>query len=122
MIDLASFTNLRLRGGFVIVKVELAQAPLRDALGRDAIAQTRVTGHEFHLTLRSGLSEEELSVTLYHEILEAAAIAIASPPRRVLDFNEGDFEQAARTAHARWGLASSENLDRMLQFYDFRAE
>src|SRR5438309_10896005 len=92
MIDLASFTNLRLRTGFVIVTVELAQAPFRDALGREAVAQTRISGREFHLTLRSGLSEEELSVSLYHEVLEAATIASASPPTTVTEFNEGDFE------------------------------
>jgi len=59
---------------------------------------------------------------MYHEVLEAATVASASPPRRVLEFNEGDFEQAAHAAHTRWGLASPENLDRMLQFYGFEAE
>jgi hypothetical protein len=122
MIDLALFTNLRLRGGFVVVAVELAQTPFQDALGRDAVAQTRVIGSEFHLTLRSGLSKDELSVSLYHEVLEAATIASASPPHRVLEFNESDFERAARDAHTRWGLASPENLDRLLQFYDFEGE
>jgi hypothetical protein len=44
------------------------------------------------------------------------------PPPAVVEFNEGDFEQAARAMHARFGLASPENLNRMLQFYGFRGE
>jgi len=122
MIDLTSFASLRLRGGFVIAAVELSQAPLRDALGRDAVAQTRVIGRELHMTLRFGQDDQELSVTLYHEVLEAATVASASPPHCVLEFNESDFERAARAAHARWGPASPENLDHMLQFYDFEGE
>ena len=122
MIDLSSFANRRVRGEFVIRTVELSHAPLRDALGRDAVAKTRVIGRELHITLRSGQSDEEVSVSLYHEVLEAATIASASPPRHVLEFNEGDFEQVARTAHGRWGPVSPENLDRMLQFYDFESQ
>lgn len=102
--------------------MELSQTPLRDALGRDAVAQTQVIGRELHITLRSGQSDEELSMSLYHEVLEAATVASASPPHRVVEFNEGDFEQAARTAHGRWGPVSPENLDRMLQFYDFEGK
>jgi hypothetical protein len=66
------------------------------------------------LLVRAGLSEEELSVTLYHEILEAASVADAHPPAGVLDFNEADFERAAREAHRRWGNASPANLDLLL--------
>jgi hypothetical protein len=93
-----------------------------DALGREAAAQTRVTGREFRLRIRPGLSDEELSVTLYHEILEAAAVASWPAPASVMEFNEGDFERAAKAAHGRWGTASPENLNRMLQFHDFQGE
>jgi hypothetical protein len=72
-----------------------------DALGREAAAQTRVTGREFRLRIRPGLSDEELSVTLYHEILEAAAVARWPAPASVMEFNEGDFERAAKAAHGR---------------------
>jgi len=122
MIDPASFTNRQLRGGFVIIAVEFTEAPLRDALDREALAMTRVRGREFHITLRSGLSQEEISVSLYHEVLEAATVASISPPKRVQECAEGDFERAARDAHAQWGPASPETLDRLLQFYDFPAE
>ena len=122
MIDINSFKNLRLLSGFVIVEIEFTPEPLVDALGRDAIAQTRIVGREFHLLIRSDLPEEELSVTLYHEVLEAASVGSANPPASVMDFNEGDFEQAARAAHARWGSASAHNLNRLLQFYKFGEE
>lgn len=122
MIDISSFKNLRLPGGFVLVEIEFTPEPLVDALGRDAIAQTRIVGREFRLLICSDLPEEELSVTLYHEVLEAASVAIASPPASVMDFNEGDFERAARAAHERWGNASAQNLSRLLQFYEFSEE
>jgi len=44
-------------------------------LGREAIARTRIVGRTFEITIKSDLPEEEQSVTLYHEILEAAAVA-----------------------------------------------
>jgi hypothetical protein len=54
------------------------------------------------LLIQAGLSEEELSITLYHEILEAAAVGTMNPPESLMDFNEGDFERSAREAHIRW--------------------
>ncbi len=66
MTGAAVFINLRLRGGFTIAALELTSEPLLDAIGREADAQTRATGSDFHLLIRSGLSDEELSVTLYH--------------------------------------------------------
>jgi len=122
MIDPAAFNNHRLPSGFVVAAVEFTREPIVDALGREALAQTRVTGHEFHLLIRHGLNEEELSVTLYHEILEAATVASWQPPSNLMEFNEGDFERAAKAAQARWGLASPENLNRLLQFHGFHGE
>jgi hypothetical protein len=122
VIDIGQFKNFRLHGGFVIKNVELTDAPIVDAIGREAIAQTRAIAREFRLRIRSGLNEEELSVTFYHEILEAASVALANPPARVMDFNEADFEQAARDAHKRWGNASPDNLNLLLQFHGFRGE
>jgi hypothetical protein len=119
VIDINSFKNLRLLGGFTIVEIEFTPEPFVDALGRDAIAQTRIIGKEFHILIRSDLSEKELSVTLYHEILEAASVGSWNPPASVMDFNEGDFESAGYAAHERWGNASEDNLNRLLQFYEF---
>jgi hypothetical protein len=63
-----------------------------------------------------------VSISLYHEILEAATVAAATPPASVATFNERDFERAAREAHAKLGPATAENLDRMLQSFGFREQ
>lgn len=102
MIDIKSLRNQRLWGGFVLVDIEFTPEPFVDALGRDAIAQTRIIGREFRILIRSGLAERELSLTLCHEVLEAASVAVVRPPARPMDFNEGDFERAARAAQERW--------------------
>jgi hypothetical protein len=113
------FVGRQTRGGFTIVRLEVADALLADALGRKAIARTHIVGGQFSITISSSLSDEELSVTLYHEILEAATVASIHPPDAVRSFNEGDFEQAGYQAHEQFGRVSRENLDRMLQFYGF---
>ena len=122
MIDAATFKNSRLRGGFVVVGVEVTKGPMVDALGREAIARTGIVGMRFDLLIRAGLDERELSVTLYHEILEAAAVASADPPASVMDFNEADFERTAYAMHDELGQASPENLNRMLQLHGFGEE
>ena len=122
MINPASFKNVRLRGGFVIASLEFTHAPMRDALEREAIAQTRIVGVWFYLVIQAGLSDRELSISLYHEILEAATVGSWPPPGSVMEFNEGDFEQAAQAAHVKFGEATPENLNRMLQSYGFREE
>jgi hypothetical protein len=120
VIDVLRFIGLRLHGGFVIKQVEFTHEPMLDALEREAVGQTRIVGREFRLLIQSGLNEDELSLTLYHEILEAAAVASSDPPAIMMDFNEAAFERAAHDAHQRWGLATPESLNLMLQFYGFR--
>ena len=122
VIDIRQFKNLRLHGGFIIKDIGLTDEPIMDAIGREAVAQTSGIAREFRLLIRAGLSEPELSITLYHEILEAASVAIASPPATVIDFNEADFERAAHEAHERWGNASPANLNLLLQFHGFRGQ
>ena len=119
MIDIRQFKNLRLHGGFIIKNIGLTDEPIMDAIGREAIAQTSAIARELRLLIRAGLSEEELSITLYHEILEAASVAIANPPASVMDFNKANFEQAARAAHERWGNASPASLISCCNFMDF---
>jgi len=120
MIDPTLFENVVLRGGFTIVRIELSTEPLVDAVGREAIARTRIIGKKFEIAIRSGLSDDEFSVTLYHEVLEAATVAAANPPPTVRDFNEENFERAAYSAHAQFGAASVENLNSILQSYGFQ--
>lgn len=71
------------------------------------------------MTIRAGLADEELSVSIYHEVLEAATVASTDPPAAVRTFNEGHFERAAIDAHQQFGHASPESVDRMLQWYGF---
>jgi hypothetical protein len=47
-------------------------------------------------------------------------VASVEPPVGVIEFNEGDFERAAYEAHNRFGEASPESVNRMLQFHGFR--
>ncbi len=122
VIDINQFKNLRLQGGFIITDIELRDDPIVDAIGREAIAQTQTIAGRFRLFIRSGLSEEELSITLYHEVLEAASVATSNPPASVMDFKEADFERAAHDAQKRWGNASPANLDLLLQFHGFRRQ
>jgi len=119
MIDLSALQNLRLRGDFTIVRLELTNEPIADAIGREARARTRIVGRGFDLLIRAGLSQLELSVTLYHEILEAAKAAIENPPAAIRELNEGDFDRAAYQAHEQFGEVSPQNLDWMLQLYGF---
>lgn len=122
MIDLTKFRDARLWGGFVITEVAFREEALTDALGRDALAQTRIVGMKFDVSLRVGMPDEEVSISLYHEVLEAAAIAAPNPPESVLEFNEGDFEREALMAQKKWGQVSIENLNRMLQSFGFEGE
>jgi len=122
MTDPGLFKGFRLLGGFTIVRLEVIVEPHVDALGRKAIAETRIVGGEFHLSVFSNLDEREWSVTLYHEVLEAMTVACARPPASVREFNEGDFERAGYEAHERFGPVTPENLNRMLQFHGFREE
>ena len=80
MIDFRSFENIPLRGDFIIVRIESAADPLFDALGREAIARTRIVKRNFEIAIKPDLTEKEQSVTLYHEILEVATVASTSPP------------------------------------------
>ena len=120
VLDLSSFNHLRLLGGFSVIEVRHTSQSLFDPLGRPAAAQTLIRGKGFHIVLREGMDESELSISLYHEVLEAATVAAENPPESVLEFNEGDFEEAARSAHTRYGIASPTTLNEMLESFGFK--
>jgi hypothetical protein len=119
VLDLAPFRNLRLRGGFTIVELSLTAEPMLDPLDREATAQTIIRGKRLHISLQSDLDERELSISLYHEVLEAATVAAEHPPEAVLEFNEGAFEQAAQTAHGKLGPATPGTLNQMRVEFGF---
>ncbi len=118
MINLALFRGLELDCGFTISRIDLADG-LVEAIGRKASAQTRITGKELFISILSGMDEKELSVTIYHEVLEAITVGCLEVPLNLTEFNEGDFEQAGYRAHDSLGTVSPANLNRMLHFYGF---
>jgi hypothetical protein len=117
-----AFVGRAILGGFTIGRLEITGDSLIDAIGRDALAKTSIIGRRFEILIRTPLSDEEFSITLYHEILEAMTVASERPPSSVTMFNEADFERAARQAYAELGPVSPQNLDRMLQSYGFGEE
>lgn len=119
MLDLEPFQNLALRGQYRLAEVQLTAEPLLDPIERAATAQTIVRGSTFHILLRADLDEQELSISLYHEVLEAATVATDSPPLAVAEFNEGHFEEAAQSAHQRLGVASPATLNQFLAEFGF---
>ena len=119
MLDLAPFQDLQLRGGFLLVEVHLTAVPLLDPLERAAKAQTLIRGKHFHVSLQADLDERELSISLYHEVLEAATVAAEHPPQAVLEFNESAFEWAAQAAHGVLGPATPRTLNQMLVEFGF---
>ncbi len=119
MLNLAQFCRIALPGGFSIVEVRLSSQSLLDPLGRPAAAQTLIRGKQFHIVLREGMDDAELSVSLYHEVLEAATVAAENPPESVMELNESDFEESARAAHARYGMASPASLNEILENFGF---
>ncbi len=119
MLDLTVFNNVALRGGFLIAEVRITAQSLCDPLGRPAIAQTLIRGNKFYILLREGMDEAGVSISLYHEVLEAATVAAEEPPDSVMELNEGGFENAARSAHAQHGTVTPRALNEMLAQFGF---
>jgi len=117
--ELRTFRNKKLHGGFAIDSVVITEKLDRDTLGRLALAYTRTSAGRMTITLLGGMSEEEVSVSLYHEVLEAATVPSEHPPPIVMELNEAGFEDLARRFHARFGAATIESLNRMLQELGF---
>ena len=92
---------------------------MTDALNRPALARTTIIGMTLEIELNARLPAEELSVTLYHEVLEAAAVASPHPPTSVCELNEAGFEAAAWRMHAELGAAAPSTLNRMLELFGF---
>ena len=118
--SLDEFQFLPLRGGFLLVRVVMTDVPMTDALGRTALARTTITGHNLEIELASfSANAAEFSISLYHEVLEAAAVAALDPPPAVCELNEAGFEAAARDCHQRLGPASPDSLNQMLAEFGF---
>ena len=92
---------------------------MRDAIGRPALARAVIEGRSILIELVAAQTAEELSVSIYHELLEAMTVGVQSPPRAVWDLNEAGFEQAAQDAHRLHGLANSRNVLTFLSDFGF---
>lgn len=118
--NLADFQNLPLRGGFLLLSVTLDDEPMVDAMGRLALAKTTIIGCTMEIALGCSTPDPaEISISLYHEVLEAATVAALEPPESVWELNEAGFEAAAQDCHRRLGMASPANLNQMLEEFGF---
>ena len=118
--NLDDFQALALRGGFLLLRVVVTTDPMIDALGRPAVARTTIIGQHLEIELAAtDTSAGEISISLYHEVLEAAAVASFHPPAAVCELNEAGYEAAARECHRRLGIASPAALNQMLAEFGF---
>ena len=118
--NLADFQNVSLRGGFLLLGVTVADEPMVDAMGRLALAKTSIIGSTMEIALGCAMPDPvEISISSYHEVLEAATIAAAEPQKSVWELNEAGFETAAQDCHRRLGMASPDNLNQMLEEFGF---
>jgi hypothetical protein len=92
---------------------------MRDAIGRPALARAVIEGHTVSIEIASAQTPDELSVSIYHKLLEAMTVGVQSPPRAVRDLNESGFEQAAQDAHRLHGLANPRNVLTFLSDFGF---
>ena len=117
--DLESFKSLRLPGGFILLSIELEDAPMVDAIGRPALAKAVVEGNTVAIALSAAQVPAEMSVSFYHELLEALTVGLADPPASVCDLNEAGFEAAAREAYRCFGLARPSTVLNFLHDFGF---
>lgn len=113
--SLGEFGNISLRRDYLLVSVPFAADSLGDAIGRPAQARTLISGRHLKIELTGNLPPEEVSISIYHEILEAMTVAVDDPPAKVMEMNEADFESAAQAAHQNLGAAAADNLPRFLE-------
>jgi hypothetical protein len=118
--DLSEFQNLPLRGGFLLLRLSWSDGPIVDAMGRSAVARTTIIGSNLDIELGAlNHDPDQLSISIYHEVLEAAAVAALHAPGKVCELNEAGFEAAALDCHRRIGRASAAGVNQMLAEYGF---
>ena len=117
--NLAAFRGLQLPNGFTLLKIELVASPMSDAIGRPALAKAVIEGETISIDLLADQTSDQLSVSIYHELLEAMTVGVPSPPQSVCALNEAGFEKAAQDAHRRHGLANPHNVLNFLHEFGF---
>ncbi len=115
MKSLDDLNGVTLHGGILIESIEYLDE-LVDVIGRPATGWTRQIAHRLQITLISGLSEVEQSVTMYHEVIEGA-MGVHYPdgvPISLQSVNEAEIDDLALQFHQRFGFVSHESLNHML--------
>ncbi|HEX4450801.1 MAG TPA: hypothetical protein VH143_08035 [Kofleriaceae bacterium] len=74
---------------------------------------TSTIGKEMSIVLQSGMSAQETSISMYHEVLEAASVRTLNPS--FAEYGEAEYEAAAVAAHAQYGYATIDNSNIMLK-------
>ena len=92
---------------------------MMDAIGRPALARAVVENGTISIYLTADQTPDDMSVSVYHEVLEAMTVAVLSPPTQVCELNEAGFEQAAKDAHRRHGLANPASVLTFLREFGF---
>jgi hypothetical protein len=105
----------------ILIEAIAYEDELYDVLGRPATGWTRQIGNRLEITLLSGLTEEEASVTMYHELIEAA-MGVHFPndvPIALHEVNEEQIDDLAVKYHQRFGPATVDTLNEMLRELGF---
>ncbi len=118
----SEFNNLFLVTGHTIISLELSNEPITDARGNEALGWTQTIGREMRIQILAELDEKEISVTLYHEVLEAVLLSCRHPPNSMVKFCESDFDLTAYAMYEKIGAATPNNINHMLQILGFRPE
>jgi hypothetical protein len=109
-----------LHSGLLIESIDY-EDELFDVIGRPATGWTRQIGHRLKITLLRGLSADEASVTIYHELIEGA-MGVHFPdgvPVALHEVNEAQIDALAVEYHQRLGPVTVETLNEMLQDLGF---
>jgi hypothetical protein len=118
--DLGSFSNAPLVGGYSIESITVVEGKL--GTGGASLGQTTIhpiRSGKMTIQLAPGQSAVEQSVSIYHEVLEAAALDAKNPPMMLLDLSEAEFDMLAYMAYEQFGTATVENLNRLLHAVGF---
>jgi hypothetical protein len=113
--DLGSFRDAKLRGGFVIESITIAEGKLGTRGANLGQSSMDLGAGMMAIRIAPGQSPLEQSVTIYHEVLEATALQARKPPTMVLDLSEEDFDLLAYMAQEQFGTATVESLNELLQ-------
>ena len=94
-------------------------APFAPLLWSGLLAGLIATGVDMKIEIAPGLSPEEQSITIYHEVIEVASLQAKQPPPTVLDLSEQEIDLLAKMAHEQYGLATVETLNHLLRDLGF---